>query len=258
MRIEYFTSPYDFESVDYVDPYLNVYKIGSGDITWLEIIKYMAKKGKPIMIASGASNMLDVDRAMRLLRGITKEIVLMQCNTNYTASPENYKYVNLKVIESFKKRYPNVILGLSDHTHGHATVLGAVALGALVFEKHFTDDNSREGPDHKFAMNPAAWREMVERANELYQALGDGIKRVEDNEKETSFLQRRGLRFTRDLLKGHVISKADMFPLRPLAKNGLPPYEMESVIGRRLLENVKADDHVTLEAMGKGKRHGSK
>ncbi len=252
--IEYFTSPYDFQSIDHVDPYLNVYKIGSGDITWIEIIEYMAKKDKPMMVAAGASDMADVRRVIGRLQEMTQEIVLMQCNTNYTASPENYKYINLKVIETFKKEYPGVILGLSDHTHGHATVLGAVALGAVVFEKHFTDDNGREGPDHKFAMDPASWREMVDRANELYAALGDGVKRVEANEKDTAFLQRRGLRFVKDLPKGHIVSKADLFPLRPLAHDGIAPYELSNVVGKELVMKVEADDCVTWDVLTAGKQ----
>jgi len=247
--IEYFTSPYDFDSIDHVDPFVSVYKVGSGDITWLEIIEYMARKGKLIMIAAGASDMADVDRAMKLLQGFTKDIVLMQCNTNYTASPENFKYINLKVLESFREKYPDVVLGLSDHTPGHVTVLGALALGARVFEKHFTDDNDREGPDHKFAMNPKAWHEMVTRASELFQALGDGFKRVEDNEKDTVYLQRRGLRFIHDLKKGHVIAKKDLFPLRPLTANGFPPYEIDKLIGRQLTREVKADEAVIQEVL---------
>lgn len=247
--IDYFTSPYDFESVDKVDPYLSVYKIGSGDITWLEIIEYIANKGKPVMLAAGAADMTDVRSAMEILRKITKDIVLMQCNTNYTASAQNFKYVNLEVLRTFALEFPDVVLGLSDHTHGHATVLGAIAFGARVFEKHFTDDNDREGPDHRFAMNPQSWREMVDRANELFLALGDGVKKIEDNEKDTVLLQRRGLRFTRDLRKGHALVRTDLFPLRPLAKNGLQPYEIDKVVGKTLLRDVRNDDAVIPEVI---------
>lgn len=242
--IDYFTSPYDFESVDHADPYVDVYKIGSGDVTWLEIIEYIAKKGKPVIIATGASTMDDVDRAMIALRKHTNDIVLMQCNTNYTASPENFHYINLNVLRTFKEKYPDVILGLSDHTHGHATILGAVALGALAFEKHFTDDNGRDGPDHKFAMNPKTWREMVDRSNELYAAMGDGVKRIEDNEKDTASIQRRGLRFAKDLPAGHVIQDGDLFPLRPIHEDGVPPYEATNFIGKKLKAPRHADDHL--------------
>ena len=244
--IDYFTSPYDFESVDLVDPFLDVYKIGSGDITWLEILDYIAGKGKPVILSTGASSMADVQRAMAVIMKHTKDIVLMQCNTNYTASPENFRYINLNVLRTFRQQYPGLILGLSDHTYGHATILGAVALGACVFEKHFTDDNHREGPDHKFAMNPASWKEMVTLANECYQALGDGIKRVEANEVGPPLLQRRALRFTKDLPQGHVLQHGDLFPLRPIPEDGIPPYEIDSVIGKTLVRSAMGDDYLKL------------
>ncbi len=243
--IEYFTSPYDFETVDYVEPYVNVYKIGSGDVTWHEIIEYIASKGKPVFIATGASTMDEVKMAMDILQKKTKDIVLMQCNTNYTASLENFKYINLNVLKMYRELYPDVVLGLSDHTYGYATVLGAIALGARVFEKHFTDDNNREGPDHKFAMNPKSWREMMEHAKELYLALGDGEKKIEANEEKTAIVQRRCLRFTKDLKKGHVLQKDDLFPLRPRNEDGIPPYEIDKLLGKMIKKDVIADDYIS-------------
>lgn len=243
--IEYFTSPYDFESVDYVDPYVNLYKIGSGDITWIEIIDYIARKNKPMLLATGASDLEDVTRAMTALEKITSDIVLMQCNTNYTGDVNNLRYANLNVLRRYKEKFPEAILGLSDHTSGHATVLGATALGARVFEKHFTDDNNREGPDHKFAMNPKTWREMVERANEVYLAMGDGIKRVEDNEKESAIVQRRSIRVKHDLKAGDVINENDIEVLRPIPQDGMPPYVINDVIGKRVKSEIKKGEHVT-------------
>ncbi|MDD6193885.1 MAG: N-acetylneuraminate synthase family protein [Lachnospiraceae bacterium] len=245
--IEYMTSPYDFDSVDLADRFSNGFKIGSGDITWPEILDYIAKKGKPVLLATGASSMEDVDRAMNILEKQCSDIVLMQCNTNYTASPENFKSINLNVLNTYKKRYPNVVLGLSDHTFGHATVLGAIALGARVIEKHFTDDNDREGPDHKFSMNPRTWREMVEESNRLYDALGDGIKRVESNESDTVVVQRRSLYFNKPIKAGQVITKDDIFPLRPAKKGAVMPYEAEKIIGKRLNRDVEADTDVRWE-----------
>lgn len=245
--IDYFTSPYDLESVDLVDPYVDVYKIGSGDITWLEIIEYIAKKGKPVMIASGAANMSDVVRAINTIESYNNKIVLMQCNTNYTLDTDKYKYVNLNVLKTFDARFPNIILGLSDHTLGHATVLGAVALGARVFEKHFTDDNMREGPDHKFAMNPKTWRTMVNNANEVYSALGDGIKRIEDNEMESIIVQQRCLRATRDIDIGEVIVLGDLEALRPIPIDGLPPYRFSEVVGKKITVSLKKGEHITFK-----------
>lgn len=244
--IDYFTSPYDYESVDHVDPYVDIYKIGSGDITWIDMLAYIAKKGKPVIIATGASDMADVERAMDVLQKNNNNVVLMQCNTNYTVDPEKIKYVNLNVLKDFAKRYPGVPLGLSDHTFGHATVLGAVALGATFFEKHFTDDNGREGPDHKFAMNPVTWRDMVDRSYELYHALGDGIKRIEDNEKTSLIVQRRSIRAAKDLSAGHIITDADLEFLRPIPEGGLDPYRANEVIGKKLTGDLKAGQHITL------------
>lgn len=244
--IDYFTSPYDFESVDHVDPLVSIYKIGSGDITWIEMIEYIAKKEKPIIIATGASEMGDVERAMTATQNITKEIVLMQCNTNYTVDPDKVKYVNLNVLKQFAAKYPDVVLGLSDHTLGHATVLGAIALGAVFIEKHFTDDNANEGPDHKFAMNPKTWREMVDNSYELYYALGDGIKRIEENEKESLVVQRRSIRASRSLNIGDTISKNDIEFLRPIPADGLSPYQSELIIGRILAKPLQAGEHITL------------
>ena len=241
--IEYFTSPYDFNSVDEVDPYVSLYKIGSGDITWLEIIEYIAKKNKPILIATGASDMSDVERAMKIIQQNTNDVVLMQCNTNYTGDVENFNYVNLNVLNTFKSKYPNVILGLSDHTSGHATVLGALALGARVFEKHFTDDNLREGPDHKFAMNPQTWREMVDRSFELFNSLGDGIKRVEQNELKSKIVQRRAIRCKNELLPGDIITLNNIEFLRPIPIDGIEPYRVDDILGKSIINKMDKGDH---------------
>jgi sialic acid synthase SpsE len=245
--IDFFTSPYDFESVDGVDPYVDLYKIGSGDITWLEIIEYISKKKKPVLIATGASEMTDVVRAMNTIEAITNDIVLMQCNTNYTVDKDKYKYVNLNVLKLFSHRFPNTILGLSDHTVGHATVLGAVALGALVIEKHFTDSNDLEGPDHKFAMNPKSWRDMVDNANEVYYALGDGLKRIEENEKKSLIVQRRSLRAAHDLSVGSIITKADLEALRPIPEDGFAPYQIEELLGKVITKTLVQGEHITLK-----------
>lgn len=243
--IDYFTSPYDFDSVDHVDPFVEVYKVGSGDITWLDIIKHIASKGKPVLLATGASSIQDVIRAMDTLQAATNDIVLMQCNTNYTASTENFKYINLNVLKTFAARFPDVILGLSDHTSGHATVLGAIALGALVFEKHFTDDNTREGPDHKFAMNPVTWREMVDRSQELYYALGNGVKIIEENERQSVVVQRRSIRTTRDLGAGTVLNADDIEVLRPCPENAFPPYAVPLLLGKKLINPISKGEHLT-------------
>lgn len=245
--IDYFTSPYDFASVDHVDPFLDVYKIGSGDISWIEMLEYIGKKAKPILLATGASDIEDVDRAYKALLKFKIPLVLMQCNTNYTGSLENFKYINLNVLKTYATMYPEAILGLSDHTPGHTTVLGSVCFGAKVIEKHFTDSNDREGPDHPFSMNPVSWKEMVYATRELEASLGDGVKRVEKNEIDSSKVQRRSLRAKKNLSKDHQLSADDFESLRPIPEDGFPPYKMDSLIGRTLSKPIDQGKHFTME-----------
>jgi sialic acid synthase SpsE len=238
--IDYFSSPYDFDAIDMLDPYVPAYKIGSGDINWLEALERMARKGKPLLLATGASDIGDVQRAAHLLLSINPRLVLMQCNTNYTADPENFNHIHLNVLKTYASLFPGLILGLSDHTHGHATVLGAVTLGARVIEKHFTDDNNRVGPDHKFAMNPGAWVEMVTNTRQLERALGSPDKFVAGNERETVVLQRRCLRAARDIQAGETLERIVIDVLRPATPGAILPSEIDSVMGTKAVHNIPA------------------
>ncbi|BCY16228.1 N-acetylneuraminate synthase [Leptolinea sp. HRD-7] len=249
--IDYFSSPYDFESIDHLDPFVPAYKIGSGDINWLETLEYIARKNKPVLLATGASDMGDVQRAVNTILAINPQLVLMQCNTNYTASLENFDHIHLRVLNTFHSMYPELILGLSDHTPGHASVLGAVALGARVIEKHFTDDNNREGPDHAFAMNPQSWADMVENTRQLERALGSGDKFVAENEQQTVYLQRRCLRAARDLKAGEVMTREMIDVLRPVAKGAILPNELDLVIGTKILSDIPTGKEICWTDLGK-------
>lgn len=243
--IHYFSAAYDLAAVDMLEPYVPAYKIGSGDITWLESLDYTAAKGKPMLLATGASTLGDVIDAVEVLRRHTNDIVLMQCNTNYTASEENFKYISLNVLKTYRELFPDVVLGLSDHTPGHATVLGAIALGARAVEKHFTDDTTREGPDHAFSMDPTSWREMVDRSRELESALGVSLKRVEDNERETVVIQRRAVRAVKPIKAGEVITREHLTVLRPALPDLVPANQLESVIGCVARQDIKADEGIS-------------
>lgn len=240
--IDYFSAPYDIEAVDMLDPYVPVFKIGSGDITWTELLRKVADKGKPVILSSGASDMVDVERAVRAILEVNPNLILLQCNTNYTGSRENFRYIHLNVLRTYQQRFPNVVIGLSDHTPGHATVLGAVVFGARVIEKHFTDDNRREGPDHLYAMNPDTWRDMVERTRELELALGSGEKKVAENERETVVVQRRCLRAARDLNAGTVLTRELIDVLRPAPADAIFPYDLDRVVGMRVRFDVPAGE----------------
>jgi N-acetylneuraminate synthase len=248
--IEYFSSPYDFDAIDMLEPYMPAYKIGSGEVTWLEAIARMAGKGKPVILATGASDIGEVQKAVHTVLAINPQLILMQCNTNYTASLENFDHIHLRVLETYRLMFPNVVLGLSDHTPGHATVLGAVALGARAVEKHFTDDNNRVGPDHKFALNPKDWADMVENTRRLERALGSADKFVAANEQETVVLQRRCLRAASDLPAGTLLTRDMIDVLRPAPRDAIMPYDLEKVVGKHLLVDLKHGQELKWEHIG--------
>ena len=236
--IDYFSSPYDFDAIDFLDRYVEVYKAGSGEIDWIEALERMAGKGKPFFVATGASTIGEVQKAVHAILKINRQLILMQCNTNYTASPDNYDHLHLNVLKSYASLFPGVILGLSDHTHALAPVLGAVTMGARVIERHFTDSNDREGPDHKFAMNPESWAKMVEETRLLERSLGSSDKFVARNEVETAVIQRRCLRASRDITAGEVFTREMIDVLRPASPGAIKPHEIASVIGKRALVDM--------------------
>ena len=246
-KIDFLTSPYDLNYVDQVEKYICAYKIGSGDITWLEIIKKISKKKLPVILATGAATLDEVKQAISTIKKNNKKIVLMQCNTNYTNSSENYNFINLNVLKSYKKIFgDNVILGLSDHTHGHVTVLGAVTLGARVVEKHFTDDNNRKGPDHAFSMNYNTWKAMVDDTRILEKTLGDGIKKIEKNEIKSSLVQKRSIYAINDIKKNQGF-KNNITVLRPALKNHLSANRFAWLKNKKAKKNIKKDECIKLE-----------
>lgn len=243
--IDYFSAPYDLEAIDMLDAYVPAYKVGSGDVDWLDSIRAMAAKGKPVLLATGAASLGDVVAAVETVTDINPDICVMQCNTNYTGDPANLRFINLRVLETYRQLFPHAVLGLSDHTAGSVTVLGAIALGARVVEKHFTDDTSRVGPDHGFSMDPEAWRAMVEAARGLEAALGTPLKQVEPNEAETVVLQRRCLRAGRDLAAGTVLTAEDIEILRPATPGALPPNALSGAVGRSLRRDMVFGQELT-------------
>ena len=186
-----------------------------------------------------------VQRAVDEILGLNDQLILMQCNTNYTASLENFDHIHLNVLKTYSLLYPQVVLGLSDHTSKHATVLGGVALGARAIEKHFTDDTSRIGPDHPFSMDPASWRDMVDRTRELERALGSPNKQVAENEMETVVLQQRCLRAAREIKSGETFTREMIDVLRPAPTEGIRPYEIERVIGKRAIKDLPAGAEIS-------------
>ena len=247
LGIDFFSAIYDLDYLEKLSHLMPFFKIGSGDLTWASMLERTAAYGKPMFIATGASSMADVHQAMRLVSKFNIDICLMQCNTNYTGADNNPHYANLRVLSEYRRYYPNVILGLSDHTSTTITTLGAVALGATVIEKHFTDDRTRKGPDHSFSLDYEMWSKMVEEVRELEASLGDGTKRVEENEIESQVVQRRAARVIKKIEKGETITSEHITYLRPCPPGAATPFDLigtESIIAKSSLE---VEEHIPRE-----------
>ena len=238
------SSPYDYEAVDIMDEAgVPFYKIGSGDITWLEMIEYIAKKGKPVILATGAATLSEVDEAVRVIESTgNKDFALMQCITNY---PSKIESANIRVMDTYKTAF-DVMIGYSDHTPGDTVVLGAIARGAKVIEKHFTDDKKNAGPDHPHSMEPDEFAKMMVRIRDMEKALGSGRKEVVAEESETVIVQRRALYATEDIKAGEVIGDR-IIELRPAL--GIFPKYKKQVAGLTAKKDITKGEPIFWESL---------
>lgn len=243
--ISFSSSPYDFEAVDLLDQLdVDFIKIGSGDITWLEMLEYIAKKGRPMVLATGASTFAEVDEAVNVIQSNgNNKLCLLQCITNY---PSRINSANLNVLKTYQSVF-NIITGYSDHSPGDVVVLGAVAMGAKVIEKHFTLDKNDKGPDHPHSMNPDEFKTMAAKIRLLEKALGSTRKEVVDEESETVIVQRRSIYARKRIAKRKKITDSDLIELRPAL--GLPPKYKSFLIGRIAKTDIGAGDLIKLEQL---------
>ena len=233
--IHFSTSPYDFEAVDLcMELDVPFIKIGSGDITWLEMVEYIAKKNKPVILATGDASVAEIDEAVRVIESTgNKNLILLQCITNY---PSKIESANIRVIESYKRIF-DVLTGYSDHSPGDVVPLGTVALGGCVIEKHFTVSNLDSGPDHPHSMEAKEFAVMISKVRELEAALGSTRKVVVEEEAETVIVQRRGLYANNDIHVGEIITKDDIIELRPAL--GIQPKYKSVVVGKVAKASIK-------------------
>ncbi|MFC1991137.1 N-acetylneuraminate synthase family protein [Chloroflexota bacterium] len=239
--IHFLSSPYDREAVDLLEEIgVPAFKVGSGDITFIQLIDYIAKKGKPIILATGASSLGEVEEAINAIRATGNEdIILLQCITNY---PSPFKDANIRAMVTLKETF-QVPVGYSDHSPRNIVPLGAVALGACLIEKHFTFDKTKEGPDHSFAMDVSEMAAMIRDIRSLEAALGSPIKRLISAETETAIIQRRSLFASVDIPAGTVITSEMLEPLRPAT--GILPKYMNLVIGRKAEVDIPEGEPIT-------------
>lgn len=240
-KIHFLSSAWDKEAVDLLDELdVPAFKVGSGDITNLPLLKYTAEKGRPIILATGASTLEEVREAVNIIKKSgNNKIILLHCVVNYPSPIED---ANLRAMVTLKKTFGYPV-GYSDHTLADLVPLGAVALGACVIEKHITIDRSRPGPDHPYAMEVPEFAAMVKKIRLLERALGSGIKQVMSSEKETVILQRRSLFAAVDIPAGTIITENMIEILRPAI--GLPPKLINAVVGKKAKAHIKQYDPIT-------------
>jgi sialic acid synthase SpsE len=236
LKIDFMSTPYDYEAVDLLDKIgVPAFKIGSGDITYIEFLKYIAKKGKPLLLPTGASTITEIKDAVDAVKSTkNNKIILMQSVTQYPSPIED---ANILSMVSMGEKF-GLDVGYSDHSPNMTVPIASVALGACVIEKHFTDNTQNQGPDHPHSLDPKSFSTMVLQIREVEKALGDGIKKVEKSEKDTRIIQRRSIFTIRPVKKGEKFTLENIKCLRPFI--GLSAAKFSSVIGKRASRDLSA------------------
>lgn len=239
--MDFTSTPFDYESADYLYDMVDFYKISSSDLSNIPFIKHIGKKGKPVVISVGASYLSEVDEAIRALKEVgCEDITILHCVLSYPTNPLN---ANLKIIETLKKDFPDVKVGFSDHVAPDETMMTlavAYMLGAEVIEKHFTLDKSLQGNDHYHSGDPSDFKKAIDNFKWIDMVLGNPEKTVLECEMIPRREARRSLVLTRDMKKGEVIKESDLMPKRP--GTGISPKFADIVIGREIKKDLKEDE----------------
>lgn len=240
-NIDFLATPFDFEVVDLLDKYVSAFKIASFEIVDLGLLKYVAGKGKPVIISTGMANLGEIEDAVNAIKSVgNNEVILLHCNSLY---PTPAEVVNLKAMETMEVAF-NLPVGFSDHTLGVHISIAAVAADACVVEKHFTLDKTLPGPDHSFAIEPDELKEMVRCIREIDMAKGSGIKEKSELESEEMYLKaRRSIHARVDIAKGTKITKEMLVTKRP--GYGIKPKFIDLVEGREAKKDIKKDEWIT-------------
>jgi sialic acid synthase len=243
--ITFFATAFDISSADFLAELdMPAFKLASGDIANLPLLRHVAKLGKPIIISTGGATMEDVVRAYRVIMPVNPQLCILQCTSGY---PAEFEELNLKVIQAYRERFPDVVVGFSSHDNGVAMALVGYVTGALVIEKHFTLNRAAKGTDHAFSLTPEGLHRMVRDLRRSHVALGDGVKRSYESEKQPLYKMQKKLVAASDLPSGHVLSTADIAIKAP--NDGLPAFEYDNVLGMRLTAPLKADENISYETL---------
>ena len=234
-NIDFMSTPYDFEAVDLLEDIgVKAYKIGSGDITIHKFLEYVANKKKPVILPTGASNLQEIKNAVNVIKKINKKIILLQSVTQY---PSKIEDANVLTMVDFHKKF-GFNVGYSDHSLGIAVPIASVAHGACVIEKHFTDNQKNEGPDHPHSLNPEQFFQMVKLIRDVEKCLGINVKEVQKSEKHTRIIQRRSVYSIKEIKKGELFSDENIKCLRPA--NGLSADKFAQIINKKAKRTIKS------------------
>lgn len=245
--IEFLSTAFDFDSADYLEDLMNVYKISSSDLSNIPFIEYQAKKGKPILLSVGASNLDEVERAIDTIRANNdKELVLLHCVLEY---PTPLEHANLNKITTLREQFPNLIIGYSDHTKPTDDCMvtnTAYNLGAICIEKHFTLNKSLTGNDHYHAMDPEDAKRILKNIENLDMIRGDGEIKCLETEQKARENARRSIVTQVSIAKGEVITAEMLTYKRP--GTGISPDKLSEVVGRRAAVDLE-EDTILVESM---------
>ena len=245
LGIDMFATAFDIPSADFLEEVgVPAYKIASGDLTSIPLLEHVAKKGKPVILSTGGGRMADIQRAYDSIMPINRQLCLLQCTAAYPADPQD---LNLNVITELKERFPDVVVGLSDHENGIAMAVAAYVLGARVIEKHFTLNHTWKGTDHAFSLEPAGFKKLVRDLRRVPLALGNGIKDVIELEREPIRKMSKAIYAARDLPEGRLITEDDVVFKSP--GDGLPLYELHNVVGRVLAKGVREEEAILFDCL---------
>jgi sialic acid synthase len=243
LGLVFFATTWDFRSTDFLAELgVPVFKIASGDLTNLPLLKYVARLGQPLIVSTGGGTLEDVRRVYDAVMPINPQLCLLQCTASYPVEAED---MNLNVICTYREQFPEVVVGLSDHQDGIALSMLAYTLGARVVEKHFTLHRSWKGTDHAFSLEPIGMQKMVRDLHRARVAMGDGVKRRLPGEERPLLKMSKKIVAARDLPVGRVLQPQDLALKSP--GDGLPPYEWDNVVGKTLRAALSEDDAVTLD-----------
>ncbi len=238
--ILFLSTPHSSDAVDFLDPIMPAFKIGSGDLTNLPFLRMVASRGKPIFLSTGMANLQEVREAVQAIQEVGKsELLLLHCLTNY---PADIRDSNLRAIRTMKSEF-NLPVGFSDHTMGIAASIAAVALGACMIEKHFTTNRNLPGPDHKASLEPEQLTELVETIRNTEAALGTGLKEPTEQEIKIREIVRKSIVSVKTIPKGAVITQ-DMIDIKRPGL-GIPPKFYNDIIGRKAIKAIQEDSILT-------------